>query len=332
MKIYIDPACNFLYSSFYIKGLIDKFGKKGVCFSSKPFINLRYGVHTHVFVFVANNKKYVIDFADSNQIFYENFLAWSDVYAKVNYNKNYLPTSYVNKVVKCGCNYGMVIYKKKIFAAIFALKNYLLSKNRIDFSFRTFLSRYIISTKKQMPIPTINQINNNNYIFFVSSYWEGQENCNKSRANFIRACHNLEKKGIIRFEGGLVCDSNLQINGYDDVLLNKRFTYTEYITKLQQSLCVFNTPAYSDCHGWKLAEYIAMEKVIVSTPFINELPHEMCNKDNILFCQNTIDDIEFKLKELINNKDLANRIKRGVCKYNQQYATPRRVIEYLVDR
>ena len=37
-------------------------------------------------------------------------------------------------------------------------------------------------------------------------------------------------------------------------------------------MAVFNTPAFWDCHGWKLGEYMALGKCIISTPLSNELP------------------------------------------------------------
>lgn len=129
MKVYIDSACNFSYSSFYIRGLMDLYGKYSVCFSSAPFKGLLYGLHTHVFAFVVDGKKYVIDFADSNEIFYTDFLKWTDVYAKVNYNSAYIPSAYKQKIVRCGCNYSMAIYSNKYIASFFAVKNWMLCRS-----------------------------------------------------------------------------------------------------------------------------------------------------------------------------------------------------------
>ena len=42
VKIYIDPRCQILYSSYYILGLWQKYGKKNVKFSSKYFENFEY--------------------------------------------------------------------------------------------------------------------------------------------------------------------------------------------------------------------------------------------------------------------------------------------------
>lgn len=329
-KVYIDPACNFLYSSFYIRGLYDCFGKRSVCFSNKPFVGLKYDLHTHIFAFVCAGKKYAIDFADSNQIFYEDFLKWADVYAKVNYNSEYLPIAWTHKIVRCGCNYGMAIYSSKWIAALVALRNWLLCHQRITFTYTQYLSRYLMSVKRQ-EISLSENTERNNYIFFVSTLWKGQDKCNQARINFIRACHNVQAEGLITFEGGLVPDVEQDTTGIEDVLLQTRIPYDEYAKKLSQSCCVFNTPAYFDCHGWKLAEYMAMGKIILSTPFVNELPKGMIDKKHILFCDDSVTSVQAAIRSLILDGSLREKIKQGISEYYMDYACPEEVIKQIIN-
>lgn len=330
MKVYIDSACNFSYSSFYIRGLMDLYGKYSVCFSSAPFKGLLYGLHTHVFAFVVDGKKYVIDFADSNEIFYTDFLKWTDVYAKVNYNSAYIPSAYKQKIVRCGCNYSMAIYSNKYIASFFAVKNWMLCRSRLKFSFMQFMGRYIASAKRKFVFDnTISE--KKDYIFFVSTLWKGQDKCNQARINFIRACHNLQDEGLLVFEGGLIPDKEQDVSDIEDVLLAERIPYEEYALKLAQSFCAFNTPAYYDCHGWKLAEYIAMGKIILSTTFVNDLPHEMENNTNIIFCDNSIADMQMKIRELIADEQYRTMLKRGVKEYYIEHACPKEVVKDLIE-
>ena len=39
-KVYIDPACNILYASFYIKGLRALYGYKNIIFNSSIYNRL----------------------------------------------------------------------------------------------------------------------------------------------------------------------------------------------------------------------------------------------------------------------------------------------------
>ena len=328
-KIFIDPACNFLYSSFYIRGLLDCFGRLSVRFSNTPFVGLKYGLHTHIFAFVFNGKKYAIDFADSNQVFYDEFLRWADVYAKVNYNSKYLPIAYTQKIVRCGCNYGMAIYPNRCFVIIVAIKNWILCHRRVQFSFKSYLSRYIMSVKRQSQ-STQKSTERNDYIFFVSTLWEGQENCNQARINFIRACHNLQDEGLLVFEGGLIPEKEQDVSNIEDVLLRERIPYQEYALKLAQSCCAFNTPAYYDCHGWKLAEYMAVGKIILSTPFVNELSKEMLDKQHILFCDDSVTSMQAAIRSLILDGSLREKLKQGISEYYVDYACPEKVIKQII--
>lgn len=327
--IYVDPAYNALYATFYLKGLYELFGKENIRYSNKPFMNLRYDSESHVFAFVINEKKYAIDFADSNNIFYTKFLEWADVYGKVNYNEKYVPRWYNAKIVKCGCNFGVGMTDNKFVAAWDAFRKWLMCRNRLDYNWRIFLSRHIMSSKRKKQICDIAE--KNNYIFFVSTLWWGQKKVNQSRINFIRACKQLEAQGLIRFEGGLVPDAEQDTAGIEDVLMTERIPYNEYVRKVQESYISFNTPAYFDCHGWKLPEYISMGKVILSTPFVNELPQPLKHKENIYFTtDHSVESIKSALLELIEDKEIYANVKRGVKQYWQEYMCDKKSIEHLI--
>ncbi|MBR1928309.1 MAG: hypothetical protein IJ834_01010 [Paludibacteraceae bacterium] len=314
MKVYVDPAFNALYATFYYKGLRDLYGKNNVILTSKPFSNLHYQSETHIFAFVVEGRKYAIDFADSNDILYEDFLSWADVYAKVNYNSNFIPPCWQNKVVKCGPNYSIGLTNNKYIAALQCVKHYLLCHRRVDYSFAKYLSRYIMSSKRKTLVEL--SCEKEKYIFFVSTLWWGQEKVNKARINFIRACLELQKEGKITFEGGLIPDAQQNTDGIKDIIFKDRIPYNEYMLKLSQSSIAFNTPAYFDCHGWKLPEYMSMNKVILSTPFVNELPVPLKHKENIYFVEDTeVSTIKKSIMELLQNNDLYNNIKLNIKEY-----------------
>ena len=248
------------------------------------------------------------------------------MYAKVNYNSKYIPAGYTKKIVKCGCNYGMTIYTNRWLAIIVAIKNWILCYHRMQFSFKQYLSRYLMSIKRQIQKST----EKNDYIFFVSTLWEGQEKCNQARINFIRACHNLQDEGLLVFEGGLIPDKEQDVSNIEDVLLRERIPYQEYALKLAQSCCAFNTPAYYDCHGWKLAEYMAVGKIILSTPFVNELPKEMLDKQHILFCDDSVTSMQAAIRSLILDGSLREKLKQGISEYYVDYACPEKVIKQII--
>ena len=333
MRVLIDPACNILYSSFYVQGLLQLYGRCNVHFCGYPFKNLHYNVDTHIFAFVIDGKKYCIDFADSNQVFYLDFLDWADVYGKVNYNHSYIPADYRDKIIRCGCNYALSIVQNCYTAVALALLNYLKSFHRLKFSFRVFLSRYIMQAKRKTIIEQKKYEVSDNYVFFVSTLWRGQDDCNKARINFIRACLRLSKEGLIRFEGGLIPDAEQDFSGIEDIIWTDNVAYSEYLQKIQRSAICFNTPAYFGCHGWKLPEYFSMGKAILSTPFINELPILPTHGENIFYVQGCSEQAIYEgVRTLITNNELRAKLEIGATNYYNAVMSPKACMLLLLNK
>lgn len=322
-KVIIDPACNFYYSSYYIKGLFDVFGFR-LKFSSKPFRHLHYTHDTHILAFVLINDKvgtnYVIDFADAPNI-EKKFLEWCDIYGKVNFRNT---IGYPPKVVPCAPNCALKIWRKPI-AGIMALFNYLKCYSR-TIDFYDYLSRYLMTCKRRKDFDN-SEISNPNYMFLVGTLWKGQEKTNLSRINFIRACKTLNN---IHFEGGLLPDYKDVENEFNDVLLVDSIDYDQYLIKTQQSAVVFNTPAYHLCHGWKLTEFLAMGKAIISTPFANELAVDLIHGENIYFVSEDKEEIKNAIIELTTNHSLRKKLEQGALDYYSKYIAPSQSIKQLL--
>lgn len=326
--IYVDPACNINYCSFYLVGLWEVFGKKNVKFTSKYFKSLHYRVDSHCLAFIVDGKKYIIDYADSNQIFYADFLEWADIYGKVNYNPKYLPKKYKDKIKPISPNFGIANFGKNKWEALYhCLRSYIKCHNRLDYGFRAFLSPYLWLYKRyRLDMSPQKSAVCSKKIFMVSRWWKGQPWVNEARINFIRACRRLEKAGHIEFVGGMVPDTEVN-DCPKDVLMNKEIPFDEYFAHLKDSLLVFNTPAYHHCHGWKLPEYLAMGKIILSTPFENELPVPMEHEKNIYFTGTSEDEIYQSLLKINSDKELQQRLQEDTVKYWHDYASPSATIK-----
>ncbi|KAA6322551.1 hypothetical protein EZS27_027919 [termite gut metagenome] len=141
------------------------------------------------------------------------------------------------------------------------------------------ITYYIRSPIENYTIPTKSR---DNYIFFISTLWN-HDNCvtntNKLRYIFISKARTL--KNII-FEGGFKASmNNPEYEKYKDVIFTKRYSVADYVKKTKQSCCVFNTPSVHYCHGWKLVEFLAMGKAIISNAFFNDLPQNLLLVDNL---------------------------------------------------
>lgn len=331
-KVFIDPACNINYCSFYIKGLWDVFGKKNVVFTSKGFDSLYYTTDSHNLAFIIDGRKYVIDCADSNSLFYDCFLDWADVYGKVNYNPDNIPVKYRDKIKPVGVNFGIGCFGSNKWTALFwCIRNYTKCHSRLKYSFGSFLCPYLWLYKRAgiRWIPEKSTVGSKT-IFMVSRYWRGQPWVNEARISFIRACRRLEKERLITFIGGMVPDY-AQNDCPLDVVLEHEIPLNEYMKGLKNSLLVFNTPAYHHCHGWKLPEYLATGKIILSTRFVNELPVPMEHVKNIYFTDADEESIYQSIKAIVMDENLQRNLETGSREYWKLHAQPSACINHFIN-
>ena len=123
MKVLIDPEDDIQYISFYIKGLIDRFGHSSVAFNRHAFYDLPTNDRaTRTMRFItkdgSSEKRYVIDTNDSYKI-NETLYDWCDVYGNVNTNWAKTPANQQGKLVSL-CPSFAIRYTNPLRAWIFA--------------------------------------------------------------------------------------------------------------------------------------------------------------------------------------------------------------------
>lgn len=343
MKIFVDPRANIVYSSFYIQGLVELFGKNSLCFEMKPFSTLiqNKGIEDfdQYFSFIIQSKKgeykICIDYRDKSNLNI-NALKWCDVYGKVNFNRSsndyiIIPEELKNRIIPIGPNFGIKIWNTIQTIEKF-ISNYFKCYDNLPVNFRAFFSGYHWQIKRNTIDFYQKSKSDSNYVFHVSSLYKnlkGRENTNSWRAEFIRSCKNNTN---CNFEGGLLIKSldGLTVQ-YKDIITRKYFPPLQYIENIKKSAFVFNTPAIWNCHGWKLGEYLALGKAIISTPFINEMPEPMINGENILFVT-TEKELSEAVDLLLKDHWLRAHLENGARKYYEKWLEPKKVIKRLLNK
>ena len=342
-QVIIDPSCNLHYSAFYVLGLNEFF--KNIKYSHKPFKELLDGRRT-CFLFILNEDcneyKIAVDFHDANSID-KNILSWCDVYAKINYHNietinnvsEYFKLDELNqnknKILTIPPSFGINVFSiidlfRFFFSIIFSknLKKYD-KKIALSGALRMFLKRKSLEFYK--PIQS-----KSNFIFHISSLWARDTAfINFSRANFIRACKSFKN---LKFEGGLV-DIGYDyryMGNIDDIIYNGgKISLKNYIIKTSESRLVFNGPSVLKCHGWKLAEYLALGKAILSTPLYNDLDVPLTHGVNIHFVEDNYESIREGIKYLIENPNYLDKLEKGALEYWNEYVQPSKVIERIIN-
>ena len=178
-----------------------------------------------------------------------------------------------------------------------------------------------------------------NYIFSISTLWydsNTDKTTNTFRGTFFRLCR--EKFSVV--EGGFFYIKNENILKefpqyskykilYKDFLMTKRISPLEYLAKTKKSTMVFNTPSVMGCHGWKLAEYLAMGKAIISTRLINEMPGNFDYEKKVIMVD---DDIQIgdAIDQLRENTNLREKMEKKAFLYFSEHLSPEAVVEKII--
>ena len=95
------------------------------------------------------------------------------------------------------------------------------------------------------------------------------------------------------------------------------------------SAFVFNTPAFWDCHGWKLGEYLALGKCIISTPLSNDLPAPLVHGVHIHYVQPNEESIREAVEYILSHKEYRKTLERNAKSYWDKYGTPEQSLHLL---
>jgi glycosyltransferase involved in cell wall biosynthesis len=136
----------------------------------------------------------------------------------------------------------------------------------------------------------------------------------------------------IEFEGGFAPPGNdIEVTGYEEHTVVRRYGIAEYIAKTKRSLAVFNTPAVHDCLGWKLGEFLALGKAIISTPLAREMPADLVHGKHVHFVDGSEESIREAISLIQINPDYRKNLEFNARQYYLEYLKPARVIDRLID-
>ena len=286
MKVIIDPRSSYAYGSMYVYGLM-RIGAT-ISYSMAPFRYLHSLENNLRFVVQKDDiqTKYFIHANDSYHIIREDY-EWCDVYGCVNANFTHYPKEKCPKLVSLVPSFGISLYDKwgtmwlalrnliKCPRAVLCKTAWNKYKNRMEVNIYRNCKHYFGSEHykiwlNRLPYESYNNtvVSKDDYIFFLSTVWysneenKNDEGVNLRRTHFIRACKSVPD---CHFEGGLLGDKSSSNEKFADVVTMQPVAFPDWIEKTKRSALVFNTPAFWDCHGWKLGEYLALGKCIVST-------------------------------------------------------------------
>ena len=325
----IHPRFVIPYYSMYLEGLTRLYGARSIRFDKRGFPDqtqyndgFAFTVETGAASLTLRTRVYVSanDFARYDNV----ALEWCDRYGMVNVDPA-LPCP--EKVLPIGPSFGIRQWGSlagtyRDVANIFARMRYPPRElyRRLRAMRKYFFER--VPEQELLPRPS-----DERYVFFVAWPWQKHPDVNPPRARFIRACRTLPEAD---FEGGFSPRGGREMPELDDITALRHYPFREWLKRTQRSAVVFNNAAVHGCLGWKLGEFLALGKAIISLPLTRRVPGELRHGEQLHFVADEQDAMQAAVARLLRDSAYRSRLELGARAYYREYLSPERVVSRLV--
>ncbi|WP_297420725.1 hypothetical protein [Clostridium sp.] len=300
-------------------GFIDLY-KKGIIEISKEN---KYDTEKQILeVIIDDNKKVIFDTMDENEFYAKSVMNINniDYYFKRSF-KSKEASRHTFKSYPLGLNYNVYSKSGNILEIEEVLKNKfkkILKNYKYNFYTEDFESFSISEENPKICFLTRVWDTNSNEIEDEDVKREREE-INNFRIECIKSCKENFKENFI---GGIE-DSEFARKNFSEFIventgITKRDKFLDAIKKTE--ICVATTGLHKSI-GWKVGEYVAASRVIVSEPLFYELPGEFKNGQNYIEFRNANELIEV-IKNLISNKEKRQEIMKNNLYYYNNYVKP----------
>lgn len=329
-QIWVHPVFWARYYGMYLEGLSRVFPDRKVTVSGGPF-NGWIGPRDSMAIIVGGPTPLRLYF-EANDVASINRreLRWCDVYGVVNLDPDAvaeLPPRAARKIVPLGPGFAVRLWSPSRAMLAAAVD---LPKAAREGLPRHAWRRYVGDRRGQAKRPRISAYTpvatDPDYVFFASTWWpESESQLNDARRRFVEACI---RNPDIRFEGGF--DERGGTPGLPaQLVLRRRLSAAEYLERTGRSALVFNTPAVHGCHGWKLGEYLALGKAIISLPLTRALPAPLCHGEHIHFVGNP-GELDSAVGDLMADRAYREHLESGARRYWEEHLAPEMMIRKMV--
>ena len=336
-KIVIDASSRVFYASYYIEGLYRVFGKKNVSFAGKGFSGLERRSEAfafeHYFAFPhitgdGSATRYVVDFCDPPDI-NPSAYRWCDVYGKLNFNPGMTDPAHLGKIKPLPPAFGIRVWNA-CETVRHAFANFLRCGMRpLKPKKEYFRDYYIAFLRPRLSAYfRLRGKSQRNYIFLVSTLWPDDDETNRQRKLFLETA----KATGLEVEGGFIAQRDHRLyERYRDWVVARPFSAVEFIGNMARSAFVFSTDAVHNCLGWKLGEYLALGKAILSTPVSNTMVPALEHGRHVFFAKDG-GALSDAVRTLASDDQLRQTLEAGAAEYFDRYASPEAVIRNLTAR
>jgi hypothetical protein len=288
--------------------------------------HLRDARMAHCTVIINGTYRVYYDMHDSWEIDDE-ALSSHDFYFKRSFYPNKFPNDFIglHKIRPYGLNYEIVANPIDWFA----LHRSLLSKNAREFltgmGWATGLAHLWQFIPKLQSMQASAPEEDLGTVLFMARTWDpnqdsvdidsqrqsDRDSINQMRATCIRA---LRESFGEKFTGGFAPTDHAKKNYPDLILSNDSYARKNYIGLLRKNTICVATAGLHGSIGWKMAEYVAFSRSIVSEEIGVKLPGDFIDGANYLSFRTPNECVE-QVRRLMVDADLRHRM----MQYNHEY-------------
>jgi len=295
-ELVVDPRFRLSYMTFVLQGFLEaldlrtpRWRKLDVTVPSGATHGCAMIVKSH-----GVERRIFVSTGDQPDIS-EEMLAWADAYGKVNIE----PAVTDPRVVPIGPAFSVRLWSRpsayyhaaRLIAAG-AARRATIGEARFQAITRLPLDSYTPGRSED------------DYIFHLSRSWHTKHDAaNQRRRRFVEAMEGFR----IKLDGGLV---------------DERMPLAEYLERTRRSTIAFNTPAVHACLGWKLGEYLALGKAIVSTPLNRRLPAPLVHGEHIHYVEDDVDSIREGVATVVDDPGYRATLERGAREWYERHLRP----------
>jgi glycosyltransferase involved in cell wall biosynthesis len=111
----------------------------------------------------------------------------------------------------------------------------------------------------------------------------------------------------------------------------RRYPLRDYLARLGRSVVALNTPAVHDCFGWKLGEYLALGKAVVSLPLTRSGPAPLVDGQELVVVDGSEEAIVAAVEGLAGDRARRHDLERAARAYYDRWLRPDAVAARLLD-
>jgi hypothetical protein len=116
----------------------------------------------------------------------------------------------------------------------------------------------------------------------------------------------------------------------DVAIDDERMPLGEYLERTRRSAVVFSNPAAHRCLGWKLGEFLALGKAIITLPVHGELPAPLRHGEHVHVVEDDVDAMREAIGRITGDDDYRRRLETGARAWYEANMAPLRVGQRLL--